>query len=513
MSAERPFLKKTFAQVVEDTLAELRSGRNDRVVLDDGTAGSVLRTLVEAFGRELAIGYEQLERVYEAGYLDTATGASLDKVVDLLGVQRLQGGWIEGDVVFARATPAPSRIEIPAGTLVSVAQANGVAALVFETRTSAALEAGQRQVEVAVRSLAPVGESVAPEGLTVLNRPIAGIDTVSNPKVLQPRREPESDAALRERTRSTIRGGRSATTSALERAVLELGPSVVEILEYPGRPGVVDVVLADEEPPTAAQLDEIRRRIEEVRPAGVRVHVYEATSVWLRLRARVRLEQAESPQARAALGAALESMVREHVASLGVGQSVRWAKLRNLIAGHPQVAEVELVEGEFPLVPVSASGAVLPEATDRLSGTSDDPDSVFIDATERARVAPNGIELTLLDPEPPVWVDAEVAYDPEAVESEEAARTDFRQALGGWLPTTGLTVSTSYTHEQLRLVLQSVVGLDLGTLRFRVLYSSDGRVVTLDENDPLGSDRAEFRVGERIVLRHIRLHALEGGGT
>lgn len=517
MSAERPFLKKTFAQVVEDTLTELRSGRNDRVVLDDGTAGSVLRTLVEAFGRELAICYEQLEHVYEAGYLDTAAGASLDKVVDLLGVQRLQAGWIEGDVVFGRGTPAPFRVEIPARTLVSVPRRDASPPIVFETRRDAVLEAGQRQMEVAVRSLEPLGGSVEPGGLKVLNRPIAGIDTVTNPKVLQPRREPESDVELRERTRTMIRGGSTATTSALQRAVLELGLTEVEILEYPERPGVVDVVLAEKNLEDG-QLEQIRDRVEARRPAGVRVHVYEATPVWVRLQARVRLEQAEGPQARAAVGAALEAMVREHVAALGVGQSVRWVKLRNLIAGHPQVADVELVENVWPLLPVQANGVAWPEGSpaeatelERLSGSQGAPDSVFIGAAERARITANGVQLTLLDPEPPVWVDVEAKHELGA--EETAVRATIASILDGWLPKAALLDPFSFTYEDLRLVLQGVPNLVVGSLRAVVLHSSDGRVVILDESDPEGSVRADFRVGERIVVRGIRLRAPGGGAV
>lgn len=503
MSGERPFLKKTFAQVVEDMLAELRSGRNDRMILDDGTEGSVLRTLVEAFGRELAIAYEQLEHVYEAGYLDTATGASLDKVVGLLGVERLQAGWIEGDVVFARASPAPYRIEIPQGTLVS-----GKKLPVFETRTSAVLEVGQRQVEVPVRSIEPVGVTVEPERITVLHRPLAGIDGVGNPKVLQPRREPESDAELRERVRNTIRGGLTATVSALERTVLELGLTEVEIVEYPERPGVVDVVLA-EEGLSESLLEEIRRRIEEVRPAGVRVHVYEATSVWLRLRASVRLEQVESPQGRAALGAALEGMVREHVASQRVGQSVRWGKIRNLIAADPRVAEVELVAGEWPLVQVDENGAPLtdPElvatARTRLSGEVSQPEAVFIGTSERARVASHGVELTLLDPEPPVWIDVEA--ERHATADEATVRVAIASALAVILPDRALLSSLSYTYEQLRAALADIDGLVLTSLRFLVLYSSNGRVLLLDQNDPAGSDDAQFAIGERVFVRNVRL--------
>lgn len=508
MSGERPFLKKTFKEVVEHTLEELRSGRSGRTVLDDATEGSVLRTLVEAFGRELAVCYEQLEHVYEAGYLDTATEGSLDKVVDLLGIARLQAGWVEGDVVFERATAAPYRIAIPVGTLVS-----GTQVPMFETQAAAVLEAGQRQVEVPVRSLEPVGVSVEPEKLTVLNRPIAGIETVVNPKVLQPRRDPESDPELRDRARRTIRGGLTATTSALRRTVLELGLTEVELVEPPDRPGVVEIVLAQEELKETL-LAEIRRRVDEVRPAGVRVYVYVASPVWLRLQARVRLEDAESPQARASLSAELEALVREHVASLRVAQSVRWTKLRNMLAGEPRVSAVELVEGAWPVRQVDQEGEDLttPDEVDaaqqRLLGSLQEPEGVFIGTAERARIAPGGIDLELLDPEPLVWIDVEVTYDP--VGDAVALEVDVRSRLEEFLPEQALPSAIALTYDQLRALVDDVEGIMIESLRFLVLYSRDGRIVDLDQNDPEGHDRAQFSIGERLVLRNVRLRPAGG---
>ena len=86
MSDERPFSKRAFGDVVRTLLDELRSGTGGRAALTDTTAGSVVRTLVEAFAREMAVCYEQLERVYEAGYLETASSGALDSVVALVGL-------------------------------------------------------------------------------------------------------------------------------------------------------------------------------------------------------------------------------------------------------------------------------------------------------------------------------------------------------------------------------------------------------------------------------------------
>ena len=521
MLAERPFLKKTFAEVVESTLADLRSGRDNRVVLDDATAGSVLRTLVEAFGRELAVAYEQLERIYEAGYLDTATGASLDKVVALLGVERLQAGWIEGEVVFSRTTAAPFDVSVPAGTLVS-----GKDIPVFETLADATLEAGAREISIPVRSLDPEGIVVEAELITVLNRPVTGIDTVNNPLSLQPRRDPESDLELRDRARGAVRGGRTATRSALERAVRELGLVEVEFIEDPQRPGIVDLVLADQDI-NDVLFEEVLRRVEEVRPAGIRVHVFQATPVFVRVRARIRLEIDESPQARGALSAALGALLDEHFRSLGVGQTVQWNKIRNILAGHPQVAEVELYDDRWALLPANEDGSAALEedgtpfagddastaAAQRLLGELAQPEGIFVGIEERAQLPEAGIQLELAAPEPPAWIDVELSYSSTAAEGidTDAFEAELRSQLTAILPEGAIVANVEYTFEQLRAAVEAALLPDttLESVRFIVLHAVDGQVVTVDQEDPGASDRAELRLSERVVIRDVRLQEVE----
>jgi len=74
MSAETPYYSKDFATLVEDLLQQVKSPAGGRTPLTDTSEGSVVRTLLEAFARELAVCYEQLHKVYRYGYLDTAEG-------------------------------------------------------------------------------------------------------------------------------------------------------------------------------------------------------------------------------------------------------------------------------------------------------------------------------------------------------------------------------------------------------------------------------------------------------
>ncbi len=514
MSAERPFLKKSFAGIVEAALAELRSGHGGRVRLDDATEGSVLRTLVEAFGRELAVCYEQLEAVYQAGYLDTASGAALDEVVELLGVTRHQAGWLEGDVVFSRGTPAPFDIDIPAGTLIA-----GKRVQAFETLIPATLALGQSQARVPVRSLAPEGEVVPPGKITVLQRPIPGIEQVQNPGALLPRRDPESDDDLRVRARSAVRGGHSATVSALERAVMALGIVDVQVTEDPGRPGRVEVVLADDSL-TDDEVAAVVRAVEEARSAGVRVDTYKATIVTVRVRVVIELDAELGAQAEAALRARLEAGLRSFFDGLGVNDSVRWNKVRNLLAAYPEVAEVALPEvpaggpadpddlSGWPLVPVHPdSGAPTSDARDRLLGSVDAPAGVFIRADERARLHQH-IELDLRAPALPVWIDVDAVLAPGVDPDDlDEIRAELAQVMAALLPRGPLGAPLTMTWDDLSAhVAASVERVDENTLGFVILHDRDGRVVTLAQAAD-ASERETFAVREVLSVRTIRVRA------
>jgi uncharacterized phage protein gp47/JayE len=70
--------------------------------ITDVNPGSVVRTIVEAIGREMEYLYAQMDYVYASGFIDTATGSALDQVVALLGVRRRPAQRARGTVVFGR---------------------------------------------------------------------------------------------------------------------------------------------------------------------------------------------------------------------------------------------------------------------------------------------------------------------------------------------------------------------------------------------------------------------------
>jgi uncharacterized phage protein gp47/JayE len=240
-------------------------------LLNDRNPGSVVRTLAEAFAREFAVLSEQLDLVYDAAFVDTASGRDLEQIGALLGVDRRGATNARGQVVLRRSTPAPADIDVLAGTLVSTPQAPLVT---VETTETATLRRGTLSVAVPVQSVAPGPAGVAAaRSLTVLHRPILGVEEVTNPEPLSFGGGPEPDDELRSRIRRTLESGGRSTVGAIRGALASLEhireQDVVVEEDHLAFPGLVRVtVAADLDESTAIQAS---RLLEEYRPAGVRI--------------------------------------------------------------------------------------------------------------------------------------------------------------------------------------------------------------------------------------------------
>jgi len=79
--------------------------------ITDANPGSVVRTIVESIAREIDFYYEEMQRVYDAGFIDTASGKALEMVVSLLGLERTPPQNAKGVVTFGRATP-PDEMDV-----------------------------------------------------------------------------------------------------------------------------------------------------------------------------------------------------------------------------------------------------------------------------------------------------------------------------------------------------------------------------------------------------------------
>ena len=340
-----------------DVIVNYYPRTTDPSPITDLNVGSVARTLLEAVSKEIAILYAQLNLAYDSAFLETATGSSLDRVVALLGYKRFRAGRPVGTVTFQRRGGAVGEITIPAGTPI----ADTSDKVRYETGETRLMRAGETSAEVAVRGATDNTSPVDANVLTVIQRAIAGLETVTNERPTARATEDESDTELRARAREALAASDKGTVGALRNGLLQL-PEVrdVQIQEMPnGVPGevAINVSLA---PGVATQGDElpaaILERIEELRPAGIRIIRGKAATT--DLVARVQLTLAGSRIAQAELTTlrkkAKDTLVAE-ITKRGVGDKIRVKPLVAALLKDERIVDATLAIG--------AKGAAAPAET------------------------------------------------------------------------------------------------------------------------------------------------------
>jgi uncharacterized phage protein gp47/JayE len=343
--------------------------------LNDVNVGSVARTLIETMARELATQYVQLQRVYDSGFVDTATGTSLDNVVALLDVRRLERGHPVGKVRFSRRQGSPGAVFIPIDTAVSDGEGRR-----YFTSHEAVLQPNQSTVEVWVHGERPRTDAVPAGTLTVLERVIAGVDRVSNDEPTWRATEDETDPQLAARARRAVHGAGKGTVAAI-RFGLEALPFVqsVAVTEYPDprvpMPGAlrVDVALSED---NAHRRRQVRQRIDELRPAGIYVELGWAEQIELAFQVALRLAGATQPSSVIAeIQDGIRARLVEHARGLAPGSSLRRARLLSMCMGDDRVVDARLT--------ITADGAAVTADTwplpDGKSASIDEASGVFFE--------------------------------------------------------------------------------------------------------------------------------------
>lgn len=309
--------------------------------LTDVNVGSVARTLVEALARELAVVYAQLNAAYDSGFVDTATGSSLDRVVALLGLSRYEAGRPVGTVRFGRRPGSAGTIAIPPGTPIT----DAADTIRYETTEAHTMLAGESTAEVRVRGASAATPTVEPQVLTVVQRAVAGIDSVTNEQATARATVDETDEELRTRARAAVAASNKGTVGALENGLLQL-PDVrsVSLQEFPNDvPGEVRLSISLVDPTRESLPDSVHARIAELRPAGVRVVPETATGVSLTASLALVLAGSHLPPSEIEeLHRGVRRTVTELVKKAGVGQKIRVGPLVGAILGDDRVVDAAI---------------------------------------------------------------------------------------------------------------------------------------------------------------------------
>lgn len=338
----------------------LRRGQSPRA--NDLYPGSVVRTLLEAVALETAGLYAQMQAVYDAGFIATATRSALDHVVALLGIERVVAGRNATTLEFRRLPTTRGEIAIVAGTRVLTADG----AIEYETLDELILADGQPSGRVAARDLVADNDGVPAGALTLLAKPIAGIEGVSNPAPSSRLDQDETDAELRLRARSFLAGAERGTPGAIVAAIARQGLRG-EVSE-PG-PGHIAVLIHDAGL-TPEQQARLEFEVDQARPAGVTVEwnygpAPVPVDLELRLVTAPGLIEADLKR----IQAEVRARVEDYFARLPLKSSGSVAKLTGLalgVAGTEDLAFVAATAGGANVLDLAAGTLTLQGMVTRL---------------------------------------------------------------------------------------------------------------------------------------------------
>lgn len=415
----------------------------DKTPLTDLNVGSVTRTIVEAMSRELAGLYAQLNLAYDSAFIETATGSALDQVVALLDYRRFRAGHAVGSVTFTRRPGALGSISIPAGTPIT----DGADKIRYVTSERYDMLAGESVAEVRVQGATQATPEVAEGILAVVQRAIAGLDTVTNSRPTVRADQDETDEALRARTRDALLTANKGTLEAIEHGLMALpGVTGVSIVEMPnGVAGEIQVsVQLEHMPAPGSDLPQnVIDRIEELRPAGIRV--LRALAPMVALKARIQLVLASASMAPADVAAVRQGVLTrlgDEIKRRGVGDRIRVKPLVAALLSDVRLADVTLTIGP-------KDGAAAPGEDyqpDPGAGTVLDPADIVIDPETYAESAAPAGQKSRVD------VNAVIGATPVGGALPDAIRTELTTRLTAYAAalTPGMTIDAASLLQALR---------------------------------------------------------------
>ena len=339
------FKKRSYQDIVDSIINNISANS----VIDDVSIGSVSRTIIESIGVEIADLYEQLEVVYENGFIDTAQGRALDLATGILGLTRKSAQFATGTVTFSRKVEG-ERVTIWRGTRIATRPDGSDNPKIFETTGTVELEQGELEIEVPIKAIVPGVRGMTDfETITELEMPVVGIDNVINNKPTTIGTERETDDEFRERVKSFVRTRSSATSESIRSIVMNVpGVRSVVVNEAPnGIHGEVDVIIDGLELENDGSPDRqlVRSVIDNVRPAGIWVNVRPTEIIRLEISLCVRLAgEVNEKKFEKMITNLIRDKLGNYIRTLDIGEDLARNKLISELFKIPEVGYIDKID-------------------------------------------------------------------------------------------------------------------------------------------------------------------------
>jgi len=235
---------------------------------------------------------------------------------------------------------AYEKVRIPAETRVSTYSNVPEEVKFYVTTEERVLErapGGAWEADVPVRALvAGRQENVHAGMISVMPQPLMGVEYVINREDILTGTDQESDAELRERAKRALEVAGKATLVSLEAGVRGVeGVDSILVEDMPdGVRGVVKIIV------DGGDTEEIRRVIDDVRAAGIRVEFLRPNPVHIDVILTAALQKRAEPSK---VAKEIEAKVRSYISTLGIGEDVVYSRIVGVaigVAGAHDVSEM-----------------------------------------------------------------------------------------------------------------------------------------------------------------------------
>lgn len=224
------FDKKPIDVIREDVKQQFKNEIGQDIEL---RPSSPITQVINATAIEISKQWDAAEAAYYASFYEDSFGEQLDKQLALAGFRRQSLRGATGEVTFTSEGGASEDINIPEGTVVTTERTDTRPAIPFETTETVTLFRDETSITVGIEALEPwqtdvdrqwLGEETNLESgtVTVLQDPIAGIDTVTNSNPTGDQsldftegRDRETDAEFKNRYEASLAVGGKATQDAI----------------------------------------------------------------------------------------------------------------------------------------------------------------------------------------------------------------------------------------------------------------------------------------------------------
>ena len=269
MLDEKGFHRKTYTELLEEMETEARAKFGEDI---NTSIKSPLGVILRLYAWFLGIVWMLAEKVYYSGFVSTAEGVSLDRVLPYGGIKRFTEDWARGEITI---TGEPNTT-VEAGFQVSTKYD-----VFFETLDDLLLDdSGTGTVAIQALEPGPNGNVLAGE-IDIVVQPSANVFSAANESKTDGGRYPETDAEVKARYARTESRGASTLDSIYSEVSGLSGVRTVKVIENDN-----DTVDEAGRPPHSFETivlggaaDEIAQAIFRKKPAGIKTHGSESVTV------------------------------------------------------------------------------------------------------------------------------------------------------------------------------------------------------------------------------------------